>query len=76
MEIVVAHHDATVALKARRWEALSQGIGHHKICARRHQVNQISQAHFVNVVSVNVDMMRIFSANGVDSIAIHARLSL
>ena len=39
LEITVTHHDATVALKVRRGEALSEGVGDHKIGAQRHELN-------------------------------------
>ena len=31
LKIGVAHHDAAVALKARRRQALSQSVSHHKV---------------------------------------------
>jgi hypothetical protein len=59
LEIEVAHHDATVTLKARNGEALSQSVSYHEVCAQRHQFDQISQGQFADVVSTNIDMTRI-----------------
>ena len=66
LEIGVAHHDAAVELKAWCRQALSQSVSHHEVCTQRHQLDQICQAQFADVVSTNIDMTRIFSANGVD----------
>ena len=32
LKIGVSHHDAAVALKARRRQALSQSVSYHKVC--------------------------------------------
>ena len=66
LEIGVAHHDAAVALKAGRRQALSQSVSDHKVRTQRYQLNQISQSQFTDVVSTNIDMTRILSADGVD----------
>ena len=47
----MTHHDTVVSFKVRLWETLSQGVCHHEICVQSHQLNQINQTQFVDVVS-------------------------
>ncbi len=51
LEIGMTHHDTVVSFKVRLWETLSQGVCHHEICVQSHQLNQINQTQFVDVVS-------------------------
>ena len=39
LEIRMTHHNATVTLNAGRGEALSEGVGDHKVGTQRHELN-------------------------------------
>ena len=50
-------HDLAVPYESRGRQAFGEGIGHHFVCAQRHEFEETIEYEFTHIVLADVDMM-------------------
>ena len=62
----MAHHNLTVTRESRSWQALRQSVSYHVVRTKRDKLDETSKGEFTDIVSTNVDVSGVLSADWIN----------